>query len=118
MQYDKPLSGKPGEQTIVRDPFGRAIDVISSTAEREGSDVFTTIDHTIQANAEAVLRETVAHWGAKGATAIVLDPRTGAIFAMAQAPGFDANKANTVPSRSSGTAPSPTRTSRGRRSSS
>ena len=45
--------------------------MISSTAEREGSDVFTTIDHTIQANAEAVLRQTIAHWGAKGATAVV-----------------------------------------------
>jgi cell division protein FtsI/penicillin-binding protein 2 len=97
VQYDSALAGKTGEQTIVRDPFGRAIDVISSTAEREGSDVFTTIDHTIQANAEAVLRETVAHWGAKGATAVVLDPRTGAVLAMAQAPGFDANKANVVP---------------------
>jgi cell division protein FtsI/penicillin-binding protein 2 len=97
VEYDKALSGKPGEQTIVRDPFGRAIDVISATPEREGSDVFTTIDHTIQANAEAVLRQTVAHWGAKGATAIVLDPRTGAVLAMAQAPGFNANNANTVP---------------------
>jgi cell division protein FtsI/penicillin-binding protein 2 len=97
VQYDKQLSGKAGEQTIVRDPFGRAIDVISSTAEREGSDVFTTIDHTIQANAESILRQTVAHWGAKGASAIVLDPRTGAVLAMAQAPGFDANKANIVP---------------------
>ncbi len=71
--------------------------MISSTAEREGSDVFTTIDHTIQANAETVLRQTVAHWGAKGATAVVLDPRTGAVLAMAQAPGFDANRANVVP---------------------
>jgi cell division protein FtsI/penicillin-binding protein 2 len=97
VEYDKELSGKPGEQTIVRDPFGRAIDVISSTAEREGADVFTTIDHTIQANAETVLRQTVAQWGARGATAVVLDPRTGAVLAMAQAPGFDANRANRTP---------------------
>jgi cell division protein FtsI/penicillin-binding protein 2 len=96
VQYDNQLSGKPGLQTIVRDPFGRAINVISSTPERQGSDVFTTIDHTIQANAESILRQTVAHWGARGATAIVLDPRTGAVLAMAQAPGFDANKANKV----------------------
>jgi cell division protein FtsI/penicillin-binding protein 2 len=97
VQYDKWLSGKPGEQTIVRDPFGRAIDVISSTPEREGTDVFSTIDHTIQANAEMVLRQTIAHWGAKGASAIVLDPRTGSVLAMAQAPGFDANRANKAP---------------------
>lgn len=96
VEYDKRLSGKPGKQTIVRDPFGRAIDIVSATPERQGTDVFTTIDHTIQANAEAVLRQTVAHWDAKAATAVVLDPRTGAVLAMAQAPGYDANKANRV----------------------
>jgi cell division protein FtsI/penicillin-binding protein 2 len=97
VQYDKRLSGKPGKQTVVRDPFGRAIDVISSTPEEEGSDVFTTIDHNIQANAELVLRQTVAQWGARGATAVVLDPRTGAVLAMAQAPGFNANNASRTP---------------------
>ena len=34
VQYDKSLSGKPGRQTIVRDPFGRAINVVSTTPER------------------------------------------------------------------------------------
>jgi cell division protein FtsI/penicillin-binding protein 2 len=97
VEYDKRLSGRPGKQIVVRDPFGRAIDVISSTPERDGSDVFTTIDHNIQANAELVLRQTVAEWGARGATAVVLDPTTGAVLAMAQAPGFDANKASRTP---------------------
>jgi cell division protein FtsI/penicillin-binding protein 2 len=94
---DAALAGKQGHQTIVRDPFGRAIDVVSSTAELEGSDVYLTIDHTIQANAEAVLRRTVAKWRARAATAVVLDPKTGAVLAMAQAPGYDANRANAVP---------------------
>ena len=49
-------------------------------------------DHRLQANAEAVLRETVKSSGAKGGTAIVLDPRTGAILAMANAPTFDPNR--------------------------
>src|SRR4029078_4192935 len=84
VEYDKRRAGTPGKQTIVRDPFGRAIDIISATAERQGTDIFTTIDHTIRANAEAVRRQTVAHWGAKAATAVVLDPRTGAVLAMAQ----------------------------------
>jgi cell division protein FtsI/penicillin-binding protein 2 len=94
--YDKKLAGKPGKQTIVRDPFGRAIDVVSSTPEREGRSIVTTLDHSIQANAELVLRRTVAQWHARSATAVVLDPRTGAVLAMAQAPGYDANKANHV----------------------
>src|SRR5207302_2061635 len=97
VQYDKKLSGKPGRQTIVRDPFGRAIDVVSTTPEREGQNIFTTIDSKIQANAEQVLRATVSQWHAKSATAIVLDPHTGAVLAMAQAPGYNANNAGSVP---------------------
>jgi len=97
VQYDRKLAGRPGSRTIVRDPFGRAIDVVSSFPEQQGADLFTTIDHTIQANAEAVLRQTVEKWGAKAATAVVLDPHTGEVLAMAQAPGFDANAAPTVP---------------------
>jgi cell division protein FtsI (penicillin-binding protein 3)/stage V sporulation protein D (sporulation-specific penicillin-binding protein) len=97
LEYDSKLAGKPGRQTIVRDPAGRAIDVLSSTPEREGHDVFTTIDSRIQANAESVLRQTVHDWGARSATAIVLDPHSGAVLAMAQAPGYNANNASDVP---------------------
>ncbi len=99
LQLDKTLSGTPGKETIVKDPFGRAIDVVSQTPEREGHNVFLTIDHTIQANAELVLRQTVRQWGAKSATAIVLDPHTGAVLAMAVQPGYDANRFASVPAR-------------------
>ena len=80
----------------MRDGRGQAIDVIKSQAEQKGADLWTTIDHAIQAQAESVVRQTVATWGAKAATAIVLDPKTGEVLAMAEAPGFDANKASTV----------------------
>jgi cell division protein FtsI (penicillin-binding protein 3) len=95
---DKQLSGHPGKETIVRDPFGRTIDVVSSTPEQPGHDVFLTLDHTLQANVESVLRTTVARWHALDGTAIVLDPQTGGILAMAVAPGFDANSFSSVPS--------------------
>jgi len=88
---DKTLSGKPGFETIVKDPFGRAIDVVTSKPERPGKNVTLTIDHQIQANAEQVLARTVDAWGARGGAAIVMDPRTGAILAMANYPTFDAN---------------------------
>ncbi len=96
LQYDHKLAGRVGKQTIVRDPTGRTIDVISSRPAWQGADVFTTIDHTIQAQAENVLRETVSKWGAKDATAIVLDPSTGEVLAMAQTPGYDANNTSNV----------------------
>ena len=92
LSLDKQLSGTPGRQTIVKDPSGRVIDVTRSTPERRGKDVVLTLDHTIQADAEAVLRETVAKWHARAATAVVLDPRTGGVLAVAGVPGFDANR--------------------------
>jgi len=97
LEYDAKLAGTPGRQTIVRDATGLAIDVVHATPVRPGRDVYTTLDSRIQANAEAVLRKTVASFGARSATAIVLDPRTGGILAMAQAPGYDANDASKVP---------------------
>ena len=95
---ERDLAGHPGKETIVRDPFGRTIDVVSSTQEQPGRDVFLTLDHTLQAKVESVLRTTVARWHATDGTAIVLDPKTGGILAMAVAPGFDANDFPKVPS--------------------
>ena len=96
LQYDHKLAGHTGTQTIVRDPTGRAIDVISSKPVQEGANVFTTLDHTIQAQAERVLNQTVSQWGAKDATAVVLDPTTGEVLAMAQTPGYNANSTSNV----------------------
>lgn len=96
---DRLLAGTPGSETIVKDPIGRAIEVVASTPAREGRDVYLTLDHNIQANAEAVLTETVRRWRANAATAVVLDPRTGAILAMASAPTYDANRFPTIAGR-------------------
>ena len=60
---DPQLVGKPGSQTIIRDPIGRAIDVVEVKPERQGDDVYLTIDHRLQANAEEVLREAVEKVG-------------------------------------------------------
>ncbi|MGN6796755.1 MAG: peptidoglycan D,D-transpeptidase FtsI family protein, partial [Gaiellaceae bacterium] len=98
LEYDHKLAGRPGKQTIIRDATGQAIDTLSSTPERQGQNLFTTIDSRIQAQAESVLRQTVTQFRATSASAIVLDPRTGAILAMAQAPIYDANNAGNVPS--------------------
>jgi cell division protein FtsI (penicillin-binding protein 3) len=92
LSLDRQLAGQPGRERIVKDASGQAIDTVVSRVERDGEDVYLTLDHTIQANAQAVLWDTVTRWHAKSATAIVLDPATGAVRAMAVAPGFDANK--------------------------
>ena len=91
LQLDSQLTGRAGTETVVRDPLGRPISIENIQPARPGKSVFLTLDHTIQANAEQVLRQTIKQWGAKHATAVVLDPRTGAILAMAEAPTHDAN---------------------------
>jgi cell division protein FtsI (penicillin-binding protein 3) len=97
-RFDRALAGRAGRETIVKDPSGRVIDTQTVRPEIPGRDLYLTLDHTIQANAEEVLRDTVRKWSAKSASAIVLDPRTGAILAMAVQPGYDANSFSTVPS--------------------
>ncbi len=94
---DKTLAGRSGYEIVVRDPTGRAIDVVTSRRERPGRNVVLTLDHQLQASAEQILSNAVARWRARGATAIVMDPRTGAILAMANAPTFDANDFSTAP---------------------
>ena len=89
---DKQLAGRSGSQTVVKDSLGRALEVVSTRPELPGKNVRLTIDHQIQANAEAVLAETVRRYDAKAATAIVMDPQTGAVLAMAVAPGYNANR--------------------------
>jgi cell division protein FtsI (penicillin-binding protein 3) len=90
-QLNNVLAGRDGSQTILRDPAGQTINVVRQTAPRQGRDVYLTIDHTIQASAEQVLRQTLWRWRAKSATAIVLDPRTGNVLAMAVVPSYNAN---------------------------
>ncbi len=91
LELNSELTGIPGQETILRDPFGRTLDVQNVQPAKPGKDVFLTVDHRIQANAEQVLRATVAKWHAKSATAIVLDPHTGGVLAMATEPGYNAN---------------------------
>ena len=61
---EKLLAGQPGSQTIVKDPIGRALDVVATKPETPGRGVRLTIDHQIQANAEVVLQDTVRRYGA------------------------------------------------------
>ena len=90
-QLNEQLKGTPGSAVVVRDALGQAVNTIQQRPARDGRDVFLTLDSHIQANAEQVLENTVREWHAKDATAIVLDPKTGAILAMAQEPGYNAN---------------------------
>src|SRR5919109_2396839 len=62
LSLDRVLAGRPGEKTIVKDPFGRTLEVAASKPGSDGRDVHLTVDHTIQGQLERVLRATVARW--------------------------------------------------------
>jgi cell division protein FtsI (penicillin-binding protein 3) len=97
LELDRLLAGEEGQKTVIRDPFGQALQVVDSKPSREGRDVYLTVDHSLQAHVERVLRQTVAKWEAESASAVVMDASTGAILAMGVEPGFDANRFSSVP---------------------
>jgi cell division protein FtsI (penicillin-binding protein 3) len=96
LSLDRVLTGRRGEKTIVKDPFGRTLEVVGSKPGSDGQDAYLTIDHTIQGQVERILSATQERWQARSASAVVMDPRTGAILALAVEPGFDANRSPKV----------------------
>lgn len=91
--HDAILQGHPGTMSLERAPGG--LEIASGAREvtpsRVGTDIVLTIDREIQAEAERVAAETVAQFGAKGASVVVLEVGTGDILAMASVPTFDPN---------------------------
>ena len=83
------LGGANGEEDIVHDAVGRPLRMETVTPASVGEDVQTTLDAAIQGKTEDALNAAVDHYGAKGGTAIVMNPNTGEVLAMANTPGFD-----------------------------
>ncbi len=91
MKLDKELSGIRGRIITEKDAKGRDIPGASHYYQPPvpGSDVYLTIDQTIQYFVERELNNIVAQYKPRGATVIVMDPKTGDILAMANRPDFD-----------------------------
>ena len=98
-QLDRVLAGKNGQRTFERDPEGRPIPT-GTNAETEpqaGRDVTLTIDRDIQYVAQQEVAKAVKATKAESGTAVVLDPRTGELLALATAPTFDPNRVSEAP---------------------
>ncbi len=94
---DSQLSGSDGKQRIVNDARGDPISLDEQRHERSGRDMRLTIDSQIQSRAEAVLAGVGETYSPKGATVIVMDPRSGDLLAMANWPSVDANEIGDAP---------------------
>jgi cell division protein FtsI (penicillin-binding protein 3) len=94
------LTGTPGKAVVGRDALGREV-VTEAVVQRPapGRGVMLTIDRTIQYLAERELDAAFRRTRARAAIAVVMDPRTGDVLALAVRPTFNPNAFLDVPSR-------------------
>jgi cell division protein FtsI (penicillin-binding protein 3) len=91
------LRGEDGRRRVVSDAQGQPVSIVDQKEGRPGTDVRLTIDAAIQARTEAVLKGVGQAFQPKGATALVLDPRTGEILALANWPPVNAQQFANAP---------------------
>jgi cell division protein FtsI (penicillin-binding protein 3) len=94
---DDKLRGADGERRLVKDALGEAISLRETRHTVPGDTIRLTVDEAIQDKAEEVLADVGETWHPHAATAIVMDPRTGALLALANWPRVDANKPGNAP---------------------
>jgi cell division protein FtsI/penicillin-binding protein 2 len=94
---DEFLGGRDGERRLTKDALGDAIELRETQRTVPGADIRLTLDANVQDRAEEVLAEVGEEWQPKGATAIVMDPRDGAILALASWPRVNANALGDAP---------------------
>jgi cell division protein FtsI (penicillin-binding protein 3) len=85
------LEGHAGERRVVSDALGQPISIDNVKAERPGASLTLTLDANIQQRAEDVLDAVGRVFSPKDATAIVMDPNTGALLAVANWPQANAD---------------------------
>ncbi|MBV8220793.1 MAG: penicillin-binding protein 2 [Solirubrobacterales bacterium] len=85
-QYDHALDGTNGVRRIVSDARGQPISIDDLRPTVPGRTVALTIDSGLQQEVERVLAEVGAEYSPHGATAIAVDPSTGAVLALANWP--------------------------------
>ena len=90
--YNKQIKGEDGQALIQTDAKGRVFSRVEQPPT-EGASLELTIDKTLQHVAERELHAGVLEHDAAGGTAIIMNPRTGEILALANEPTFDPNTA-------------------------
>jgi cell division protein FtsI (penicillin-binding protein 3) len=94
-KYDEYLKGSPEKVAWTRDAKGKRlyprVERVAAPDNRASYNLILTIDSGIQHLVETQLKEAVRDKSAKGGYAIVMDPKTGEILALANEPSFDPN---------------------------
>lgn len=97
LYLDKYLKGKEGMSQILRDAKPRELLIERNyLAPQNGYNVILTIDETIQYIAERALENGYKKFNAKGASIVVLNPKTGEILALANQPTYNLEQFSSV----------------------
>jgi len=93
LYLDKYLRGIPGKIMTEKDPLGRDIPggYTKLSPPSNGNNTILTIDKEIQYKAEVELNRSIQETHAKAGSIIVMNPKTGEIYAIANTPSFDLN---------------------------
>ncbi|HLN85160.1 MAG TPA: penicillin-binding transpeptidase domain-containing protein [Candidatus Limnocylindrales bacterium] len=93
LKYNDYIRGETGSSVTERDALGRRVLVegVGGLQIPPGSDIHLTLDTSIQYMAEKELEASVLKYRAKAGVAIVVEPRTGEVLALANYPSFDPN---------------------------
>jgi cell division protein FtsI (penicillin-binding protein 3) len=91
------LGGSDGKRRLVKDALGQPVSIVETKRAMPGDDLRLTLDAGVQERVEAVLGQVGQTFRPRGATAVVLDPRTGAILALGNWPRVDANDIGGAP---------------------
>ncbi|MBI2596974.1 penicillin-binding protein 2 [Candidatus Daviesbacteria bacterium] len=92
--YDRELKGIPGTLRHEKDAAGLPIligNFLTSDA-KNGKELILNIDRTVQFIIEDQLKEGIEKYGAKAGSVVIMDPKTGAILALAAYPNYDPEK--------------------------
>ena len=85
------LGGRSGERRVVSDALGQPVSINEVHPESAGASLSLTLDANLQQRSEEVLSAVGSVFSPKDASAIVMDPRSGAILAMANWPAANPN---------------------------
>jgi len=90
--YENDLKGKNGKREVEVNALGEEQKLFTETKTVPGKNIWLTIDLDLQNETEKALVNGLKKANVKKGTAIVLDPSSGEILAMASLPSFDSNK--------------------------
>lgn len=89
--YDKYLRAQRASKVVLRDATGKKLSD-GVYWEMKGNDIFVTLDEGLQHIVEKYLDEAMIKWKASSASAIMMDPFTGEILALANRPTYNPNE--------------------------